>query len=302
MKASSLPVGIALVCLLGPILRAQSPYTSSAEFERYARKLRESALLTLEPRVEIPTQASPLLTSERYPWKRLIITTVFWVGELAGQNNPVDNISSSWDVAWSRTYGGYDSPEPSARAADFRPAKFIPQLNPFYFALPYNDVENGHHKPEARSCIPWFKEAFVEDGKSVLKDRWICIKNRFGKECYAQWGDCGPFRTDHWQYVFGPEKPKLNLNKGAGLDVSPAVRDYLGLQGTDVTDWKFVEWREVPPGPWRRYGELNNQWVRYSRSQDRLVRADASQPSRTVITPANPATARGPRVEISTSR
>ena len=60
----------------------------------------------------------------------------------------------------------------------------------------------------------------------------------------------GPFRTDHWEYVFGNERPKPNLNRGAGLDVSPAVRDYLGLPDTDVTDWKFVEFSEVPPGPW----------------------------------------------------
>ena len=46
---------------------------------------------------------------------------------------------------------------------------------------------------------------------------------------YAQWEDCGPFRTDHFQYVFQNERPKPNLNRGAGLDVSPAVRDYLGL-------------------------------------------------------------------------
>jgi hypothetical protein len=35
---------------------------------------------------------------------------------------------------------------------------------------------------------------------------------------------------DYWQYVFGNERPKPTLNKGAGLDVSPAVRDYLGLK------------------------------------------------------------------------
>jgi hypothetical protein len=29
-----------------------------------------------------------------------------------------------------------------------------------------------------------------------------------------------------------------------GLDVSPAVRDYLGLCGIDVYDWKFGEFRE----------------------------------------------------------
>ncbi len=61
--------------------------------------------------------------------------------------------------------------------------------------------------------------------KSVCKGRWIAI--RYGnKICYAQWEDAGPFRTDHWQYVFGTERPETPiLNKGAGLDVSPAVRD-----------------------------------------------------------------------------
>jgi hypothetical protein len=35
---------------------------------------------------------------------------------------------------------------------------------------------------------------------------------------------------------------------------------YLGLAQTDVTDWQFVEVRDVPPGPWRSYGE-NNHFV-----------------------------------------
>jgi len=38
------------------------------------------------------------------------------------------------------------------------------------------------------------------------------------------------------------------------------VRDYLGLAPTDVTDWQFVEVRDVPAGPWRNYGE-NNHFV-----------------------------------------
>ena len=50
------------------------------------------------------------------------------------------------------------------------------------------------------------------------------------------------------------------VNKGAGLDVSPAVRDYLGLQPTDVTDWRFVDFSEVPRGPWSALGE-NNTFV-----------------------------------------
>jgi hypothetical protein len=48
------------------------------------------------------------------------------------------------------------------------------------------------------------------------------------------------------------------LNKGAGLDVSPAVRDFLGLGDTDVTDWRFVDFEEVPHGPWAQFGDNNN--------------------------------------------
>src|SRR5207245_330401 len=76
-------------------------------------------------------------------------------------------------------------------------------------------------------------------GVSTCKDRWVAIR-KGNRTAYAQWEDAGPFRTDYWQYVFGNERPKPNLNKGAGLDVSPAVHDYLGLNETDVTDWRFV--------------------------------------------------------------
>jgi hypothetical protein len=312
MKAPSLIVGLTFSLVAAGLTLAAPPYQSSADFERYARALRESALLKIEPRVLMPTTASPLSTSEKYPWKRNIVTTTFWVGEDAAQNNPVHNHSSSWDIDWRVTFGGYDNPDPRARKADpktgdFRAAHFVPQLNPFYFALPYNDVSGGRHKPEASKVIPWFREAFREDGKTVLEDRWICIKNRFGKECYAQWADCGPFRTDHWQYVFGPERPKPNLNKGAGLDVSPAVRDFLGIASTDVTDWRFVEWREVPPGPWRRYGE-NNHWVQNERYQQRhrlaqvaptptSARSLPKAPVTVAPPPPAPATSVGPRVD-----
>jgi hypothetical protein len=67
----------------------------------------------------------------------------------------------------------------------------------------------------------------------------------------------GPFRADHWQYVFGNERPIPNRNHGLGLDVSPAVRDFLGMSGMDVCDWKFVDLPEVPNGPWALYGDDN---------------------------------------------
>lgn len=149
------------------------------------------------------------------------------------------------------------------------PAKFSPGQNPFYVALPYNDIQKGGHKPEASKVVPWFNEEFRGNGKTVLKGRWLAIRFQ-GKVCYAQWEDCGPFRTDHWQYVFGTERPKPNLNKGAGLDVSPAVRDYLGMNDTDVTDWKFVEFDEVPRGPWAQFGD-NNTFVQRQRATERQV-------------------------------
>ena len=119
--------------------------------------------------------------------------------------------------------------------------------------------------------IPWFKQAFTEEGQSVCQGRWLAIR-KGNKTCYAQWEDCGPFRTDHFQYVFQNERPKPNLNRGAGLDVSPAVRDYLGLGPTDVTDWQFVEVRDVPPGPWRNYGD-NNHFVIAKRQSEQQRRS-----------------------------
>src|SRR5256886_15076262 len=117
---------------------AQSPYESSADFAKYARKLREQALLKVEPQVFVPT-ASRSSTATRYPWKANIVTTVFWVGEQAGGNNPVPNYKSCWDANWTSNYGGFVIPHP-APPPDFIPASFFPPRKPFFFALPFNDV------------------------------------------------------------------------------------------------------------------------------------------------------------------
>ncbi|HEY5751943.1 MAG TPA: hypothetical protein VIT21_02235 [Chthoniobacterales bacterium] len=244
---------------------AETDTQSNTDFIKFAMKLREDALLKITPKVIVPTSTGygGLYGAGGYPWKRNIVTTVFWVGEDAGQNNPVANHKSSWDVNWRANYGGLDTPDPMARR-NYIPVGFVPRQNPFYVALPYNDVEKGRTKPEAKIVIPWFRRAFREEGKTVCKGRWLAIR-KGNRICYAQWEDCGPFRTDHWQYVFGSDRPLPNLNKGAGLDVSPAIRDYLGMRGTDVCDWKFVDFRDVPSGPWARYGD-NNPFVQKARS------------------------------------
>jgi hypothetical protein len=205
-------------------------------------------------------------TGERYAWKKNIVTTVFWIGERPSRNNPVPNRTSSWDKSWTRNYGGFDDPNPAHRS-NYIPVKFTPRQNPFYCALPYNDKATNGHRPEAPRVVPWFNEAYRGPGVSTCKDRWVAIR-KGNRTAYAQWEDAGPFRTDYWQYVFGNDRPKLNLNKGAGLDVSPAVRDYLGLSDTDVTDWRFVDFSEVSRGPWSTHGE-NNTFVTGDRKAGR---------------------------------
>ena len=205
------------------------------------------------PYLKSPWDETPKPVAGRWPWKERIKTTVFWVGERPTENNPVPNNKSSWDGQWESNYGGYDSPR---NRIGFRPAGFIPKQNPFYIALPYNDIGPGGTKPEASKVIPWFRPEFKGPGQSVVKGRWVAIRHK-GRVCYAQWEDSGPFRTDHWAYVFGNARPSPNRNGAAGLDVSPAVRDYLGLGSGSITDWKFADLQEVPRGPWSKYGENN---------------------------------------------
>jgi hypothetical protein len=231
---------------------------------------KDDSLLKVDPIVytPAPNTAPPFgVPAERFPWRKEIVTTTFWIGEKPTANNPVPNRSSSWDVNWTKNYGGYDDP---TKRNGFVPAKFTPRQNPFYCALPYNDKSTNGHRPEAARVVPWFREAYQGPAVSTCKGRWIAIR-KGNKVAYAQWEDAGPFRTDHWQYVFGNERPKPNLNKGAGLDVSPAVRDFLGMQDTDVTDWKFVEFSEVPPGPWAKLGDNNTFVINARKAETELV-------------------------------
>ena len=219
-----------------------------------------------------PGRQDPPRHGEHYPWKKEIVTTVFWIGEQPSGNNPVPNRSSSWDGNWTRSYGGFDNPDRAHRAG-YIPANFTPRQNPFYCALPYNDKASNGHRPEAAQVVPWFKNAYQGPAVSTCKDRWVAIR-KGNRVAYAQWEDAGPFRTDHWQYVFGNDRPKPNLNKGAGLDVSPAVRDFLGLGDTDVTDWRFVDFDEIPHGPWAQFGD-NNTFVINERANQK-VRVDTT--------------------------
>lgn len=282
--------------IFGMHVSAQSRSDSTTDFAKYAIKLPEKSLLKIEPKLtrvqannrfqvsELNGGTGSGVVSERnslaagsgeYAWKLGIGTTVFWVGEQASGRNPVSNDKSAWDGGWVSSYGGMDNPNPEARL-NFVPANFIPRQNPFYVALPYNDIRDHHTKPGAPQVIPWFKSSFVSDGQSVCKGRWVAIRHS-NKVCYAQWEDVGPFQTDHWQYVFGDERPRANRNQDAGLDVSPAVRDYLALENIDFCDWKFVEFLHVPAGPWANYGD-NNTFSRLRRPRSIAIAASQHFP------------------------
>ncbi|MEO7723616.1 MAG: hypothetical protein ABIU29_02845 [Chthoniobacterales bacterium] len=253
-----------------PSAPAQVP-TKKMQLTKKQNRLNDDVVLKFDPIGYTPPGLAPKKGEDRFPWKKQIVTTIFWIGEKPTANNPVPNHVSSWDKSWAKNYGGYDDPRPSQRH-DYIPVDFTPRQNPFYVALPYNDKAREGHRPEAPKVVPWFKEAYRGPAVSVCKGRWVAIR-KGNRTVYAQWEDAGPFRTDHWEYVFGNERPKPNLNRGAGLDVSPAVRDYLGLSDTDVTDWKFVEFSEVPPGPWAKLGNNNTFVINQRKAQQQMVKA-----------------------------
>ena len=73
--------------------------------------------------------------------------------------------------------------------------------------------------------------------------------NRGDRTCYAQWEDVGPLEVDDFAFVFGNAKlPRNTFDAKAGLDVSPAVWRYLGMDNNAETAWRFVDAEHVPRG------------------------------------------------------
>ena len=177
---------------------------------------------------------------------RAVTTTVFWVGEQASDDNShIANVASAWDEQWQAHYGGVDSPD--ARHL-YSPSGFTPKENPFYVALPYDDIDDsGQRRPTASLCPNTAKPKQY----SWCKNSWIAIRHG-NKVVYAQWEDVGPYQEDDTAYVFGTKQPRNQIDTKAGLDVSPAVRDFLNLGDVSRTNWNFVPASSVPAGPWRQ--------------------------------------------------
>ncbi len=178
-----------------------------------------------------------------------ITVTLFWVGEEANEENGyIQNLRSVWDDRWMEHYGGVDDPD---NRNGYRPAGFTPLENPFYFALPYNDFgAGGWRRSSAYDDVFWADDQEWGELESMCKNQWIEI-TKVSLTAYAQWEDAGPFGENDSGYVFGDALPRNLLNNRAGLDVSPAVRDYMGLEDIDTVDWQFVDSEEVPDGPWK---------------------------------------------------
>jgi hypothetical protein len=216
-----------------------------------------------------------------YPWKTGIITTEFWIGEGGSNISSTDNRASSWDESWVSSNHGTDSPyvrDPNGYAS----GSHASTVNPFYVALPFNDLA---FPDKARDWLPagWYRRP--KDGKQVsaCKDRWVWIKNAQGRSCFAQWEDVGPLRYDHAEYVFGSERPDTYTR--AGLDVSPAVAQYLGIDENKraITSWRFVDDEDVPPGQWLKYDEqavifTALEQLKNSRSSTELPIQKATEP------------------------
>jgi len=186
-----------------------------------------------------------VIQASDYPIHYEIHTIVSWVGQNFGGG--LTNSMSAWDPNWQIDFGGVDDP---LNRNGSNPAEFIPKMNPFYFALPYNDLDSmGNRKQSAFQLVPWAHSLNYPDGTSMLKGRYIAIMCE-NKTAYGQWEDAGPYLTTDAGYVFGQGRPENPNQNNAGLAVSPAIADYIGFldggNGTASCDWKFVESYEVP--------------------------------------------------------
>lgn len=229
--------------------------TDEKDEQRRLRRFVVSALVAtilVGTTVFLVTEKSPNTTpqpaprGEGYPTHRNIRTTMFWVGEPPdSDNHDITNTASAWVDNWTEEFGGVDNPD---KRCGYKPCDFAPKENAFYFALPFNDHENnGALKPTAvLKHIPWY-DGPPPKGQSLVKNNWIAVTYK-GKTVYGQWEDAGPFGEDDSAYVFGNAEPQAN----AGLDLSPAMNDYLHLNGEGRTAWKFINASAVPSGPWKQ--------------------------------------------------
>jgi hypothetical protein len=195
---------------------------------------------------------TPKANHNIYPWRTYILTTEFWIGEGSTPISSTTNVKSSWDEEWMQKNRGTDSPY---NRNGYASGGHASTLNPFYCALPFNDLA---FPDKAQNWLPhgWYRRAVEGKQVSACQHRWVEIKNSRGDICFAQWEDVGPLTYDDAEYVFGGARPRGLGSDRAGLDVSPAVYEYLGLSDRNrFTAWKFADESDVRPGAWLKLDE-----------------------------------------------
>ena len=195
---------------------------------------------------------TPKANHNIYPWRTYILTTEFWIGEGATPISSTTNVQSSWDEEWMQKNHGTDSP---SNRNGYASGGHASTLNPFYCALPFNDLA---FPDKAQNWLPhgWYRRPTEGKQISACQHRWVEIKNSRGDICFAQWEDVGPLTYDDAEYVFGGARPRGLGSDHAGLDVSPACYEYLGLNDRNrFTAWKFVDESDVRPGAWLKLDE-----------------------------------------------
>jgi hypothetical protein len=115
--------------LFSLVMLAAVAHSQDSSFVSLALRLRQNELLRVSPPLISPAPAPRPLFGSRYPWHEKITSTVFWCGEPATTTSP-SNRKSAFDSRWWL---------------------HAPGENPFYFALPYSDIDSGHTRPEASS-------------------------------------------------------------------------------------------------------------------------------------------------------
>lgn len=156
--------------------------------------------------------------------------------------------------------------ERRTRANGFFPTRIRPRENPFYLDLPYDDLNDRIGFRRRCDVVPWAQDRRYrghcrDRSFSYMKNRWVEIEGPNGRRCYGQIQDAGPSHGRLYHdaaYVFGSRdrRPRQRKFNNAGMDVSPALNGCLGFRDLDGqrdrVDWRFIEARDVPAGPWRR--------------------------------------------------
>ncbi len=210
------------------------------------------------------------------PWKEVAAST-FYIGEEANASNAdITNVETQW---YSDAVGHFGSGpdrwgprDPSAPGAWDNRADWYPRdglcpagvtlyQNPFYVALPTPDYDENRRLTEAepwiwasRDILPElkrFENGKFKDGESPFKDLWIQVEYG-GRTAFGQLEDIGPADKTgaivaDYSYVWGDSpQPKNEFGMKAGIDLSPALTDYLGTNGEAMVRWRFVPTDQVP--------------------------------------------------------